>query len=165
MQPGTETDVAVVPTITTTTNDGLTYQPEQRKCYKCEEVWRQYHKNHNPGCKYTHWPTVFNHDIQINLLFLPYFNGSAGNNCNSTVPNNFIQSSARLIRASVTPARTACWREHLKRFLRKSTATLNSTLVTSWVSVILREGILEENTLSFGQSINWGDPLPKIYIF
>ena len=95
--------------------------------------------------------TVFN-DIQINLLFLPYFNGSAGNSRNSASPNNSIQSSARLIKASGTPARTACWREHLKRFLQESTAILNSTLVTSWVSAILREGILEKTP--FGQCLN-----------
>ena len=51
--------------------------------------------------------TVFN-DIQINLLFLPYFNVSAGKNGNSASSNNSIQISARLIKASGTPVRTAC---------------------------------------------------------
>ena len=37
-QPGTQTDVSVVPTITTTTADGLTYKPDERKCFQCEEV-------------------------------------------------------------------------------------------------------------------------------
>ena len=38
LQPGTETDVSVVPTITNTTDAGLSYTPEQRKCFQCSEV-------------------------------------------------------------------------------------------------------------------------------
>ena len=69
LQPGTDTDVTMVPTITTTTTEAREdFTAATRGCYFCEEVCRD---------SWPYWNTE-NWYLQINLMFLPYTNNDPG---------------------------------------------------------------------------------------
>ena len=66
LQPGTDTDIQIAPSFTTTDDDAISkFKPSQRKCYDCSEVLDMKCFLHD-----------FNDLFQINMMFLPYKNNN-----------------------------------------------------------------------------------------
>ena len=124
-QAGTDTDVSVVPSLTYTTEDGLSYQPKDRKCFKCDEV------GHTILCWLLNHITLF-HPRSI-FCSCPTTATPQVNQIVQMTCFDRVQTCARPTRVSATAWVTVCWRRRWRAYWTSAPATLPSMPRTSWV--------------------------------